>query len=380
MIKAKVCATMSVVDEFALVEASLSRLEAAYPHAERVLLVDAEAADVIDRWRRLSDSRTVVHRATGIYRHDRGGAVVDLHLRSFMSSDAEWWIKMDPDTFVRHPFESLPRPTSFSGTLQTGLPRPSLQGGCIVGGRKAIACLLRSEVLSSRTLLDYHATWAAGNGVLLRRVREHGLVSFDFVHAWACERAGVPLENYSEINSQWLRPPVDGARYAVTHPHKQLDAVDRPRESEAAEYSPKTDLEALLTTILPADCAVAIVGRSQGTLSLPHARSVRILVRENTRLLLEAQTASEEAITRVHAAMAQGVTFIVIPASARAWFGSCCGFAEYLLNHYEVVFWQDDLALIFDLSRPSLIGPHMAWYQSSRRSDVGPAVDSVSRT
>lgn len=370
---------MGVVDEFALVQASLSRLQAAYPQAKRVLIVDAEATDVIDRWRRLSDSRTVVRPAAGIYRRGRGGAVVDLHLRCFMSSGAEWWIKMDPDTFVRRPFESLPRPTSFSGTLQTGVPRPSLQGGCIMGGREAVSRLLRSEVLRSRALLNYHATWATGNGVLLRRAREHGLVSFDFVHAWACESAGVPLENYAEINSQWLWSPVDGARYAVTHPHKQLDAVDCFGEPDGTGCSPP-DLKALLSAILPADCAIGVFSRSKGIILSSHARSVNMTVGEDPRSSSEAQTASEEAITRVRAARAQGVTFVVIPASTRTWFGGCCAFAEYLLNHYEVVFWQDDLALIFDLSRPSLRGPHMAWYQSLGRHPVRPAMSSISRT
>ena len=367
MLNGEICVTMSVVDEFALVKASLSRLHAAYPNAQRVLLIDTEAVDAIARWRLHADSRTVIRAACGTYRTERGGAVVELHLRSFMETGAEWWFKMDPDTLVRRPFVSPVCPTSFSGTLQMGLPRPSLQGGCIVGGRPAVSRLLRSEALRSRDLLDYEGTWAKGNGVLLRRAREHGLVSFDFVHAWACERVGVPLDNHPEIKSQWLRPPSDGVRYAITHPHKNLHAVGGPGESGIEECGRLTDLEALLSAILPAKCVIAVVGESKSVSEPSCGRTLRTIVSGRGRTsCTEIRTDSDEAIDRVRVARAQGADFIVVPANARTWFGYCRGFAEHLITHYEVVFWQDDLAIVFDLSRPSLHGPHINWYQSPR--------------
>jgi hypothetical protein len=343
------CVTMSVVDECALVETSLARLRTAYPDAMVVLLVDG-GPEAMARWQRQADPNTLVRDAFGSYRTERGGAVVDLHLRSFMATGADWWMKMDPDTFVRRRLRLAVNVAAFSGTIQTGLPRPSLQGGCIVGGRQAVSRLLCADVLGSSALLDYEATWAAGNGLLLNRARERGLVSFDFVHAWACTRAGVPLEDHPEIKSLWLRPPVDGTRYAVTHPHKNLGPARDSDNCDTVECSRAADLDALLSTILSDTSVVALVGD-------------HVLTPSRGRIVA---ADGELAISQVCAARAEGVRFLVIPAAVRAWFRRCPAFAGHLLSNYEVVYWQDDIAMIFDLSRPSLNGPHLEWYQHAR--------------
>jgi hypothetical protein len=363
VLNGRLCATISVVDEFALVEASLSRLRRAYPDSNCVLLVDADAVDVVEHWQRLSDSKTSVREAFGFYRIDRGGLVVDEHLRAFTSTDADWWVKIDPDTFVRRPLASSVDSACFCGTLQSGLPRPSLQGGCIIGSREAAILLLQSRALRSPELLDYATTWAEGNGVLLRRAREHGLVSFDFVHAWACERAGLPLVNHPEINSQWLQPPADGVRYAITHPHKNLGSIGEGTEGGPVGHPVVSRLEALLRTVLPAKCVVALVGEAE-RLAPSTGRTVRaFLVNDGQCSSTATPSHGDEAIGRIQSSRDQGAEFFVVPASSRLWFSSNQALAKYLIDKCEVVFWQDDLAIIFDLSRPSLHGPHIDWYE-----------------
>jgi len=359
MLKGEVCVTMSVVDEFAMVEVALSRLHAVYPHADRVLIVDNDDAEVVARWQLQADSTTQVRKAVGIYRTERGGSVVDLHLQAFMRTAADWWFKIDPDTFVRRPLNSETDPGAFSGTLQAGIPRASLQGGCIVGGREAVARILSAGVLRSSELLNYERTWAAGNGVLLRRARERGLVSFDFIHAWACERIGVRLHDHPEINSRWLRPPPDGERYAVTHPHKECSADETG--------TPVTDLDALLSAILPDQCSFALV---RGNLPMPpHGTLSRAIVVDWCRRpSLGLGSDGDQAARHVLGARAAGARFVVVAADARTSFGRYPELAEYLLDNFEVVFWQDDLALIFDLSRASLRGPHLEWYRYARQS------------
>lgn len=359
----KICITMNVVDEFNLVKASMSQIHKAYPNSLIVLFVDTEKGEVYNQWQLFADSKTQVRQAFGIYQIDRGGIVVGVHLRSFLATNADWWIKIDPDTFVRRPLVSAMKPNCFFGTLQTGLPRPSLQGGCIGGGRAAASRLLDSGVLFSQDLLDYERTWAAGNGVLLRRARELGLVSFDFVHAWACERVGIPLVNHPEIKSLWLRPPRHGNQYAITHPHKNPDMFGTTTPGESEERDQTLTLQALLRTTLPTKSVIALVSEYKSFVLTDKEKIVRsILLRKVPATQKPDPTDSDEAIHRVRVAREQGAKFLVIPASSRSLFSYYRGFATYIINHYEVIFWQDDLALIFDLERPSLQGPHIDWY------------------
>ncbi len=62
-----VCFTMSVVDEFPLAGAALSRLRTVYPDAVVVLLVDGDAEAVM-RWQYWAGPGTVVLGAHGSYR------------------------------------------------------------------------------------------------------------------------------------------------------------------------------------------------------------------------------------------------------------------------------------------------------------------------
>ena len=100
----------------------------------------------------------------------------------------------------------------FFGTIQGGAPTPSLQGGCLGGTRDAALCLLASRALRSPQLADPQASWARGNPNLAARV-DAGLVSFDFVHGWACRAATIPLRN-PEIRSEWRHPRSPGVGHS----------------------------------------------------------------------------------------------------------------------------------------------------------------------
>src|SRR5689334_10838895 len=109
----EMCVTMNVVSEFELVKASLTQIQRVYPNARVVLLVDSDVAAVVDRWLLFAGSNTQVRQTAGVYQIERGGLVVSEHLLSFLSTDADWWFKMDPDTCVRHTLGSVPDSSYF---------------------------------------------------------------------------------------------------------------------------------------------------------------------------------------------------------------------------------------------------------------------------
>ena len=213
-----VCFTMSVIDEYDLVDDRVARLQAA--HWDCRIVVLPERCGV---WPQSVEVRPVER----LYSVGNGGLVVERHLEAFIASGCTWWFKVDPDTVAWRPFNHLPEDACFFGTLRDDEPGPSLQGGCIGGTRAAAAALLESGALRSPLLLDPGASWAAGNPHLAARA-EAGLVSFNSVHAWACREAGIELRDHPEIRSEPRDPPADPWRWAFTHPHKWLDVEDEP--------------------------------------------------------------------------------------------------------------------------------------------------------
>jgi hypothetical protein len=362
VIDGAVCITMNVVREFEEVTASLAQIHLAYPDARIVLLADNADPILFRRWTSYADSRTQVIQTPGIYDIARGGHVVNEHLRAFLATDAGLWFKMDPDTLVRRRLTATPNGTCFFGTVQLGLPRPSLQGGCIAARRAAVAELYESGVLGREELTQFERTWAEGNGVLLRRARERGLVSFDFIHAWACEHIGMPLVDHADIKSHWLRPPLRGERFAITHPHKNFYAATANTQTESEVSARVSTLQALLMTTLPPRCIAAMIGEPDGPEMALEERTIwPFPLRANGAYVGTHPRDSSEAIQHIQVARQLGVQFLVVPASSRWWITDYRAFGKYLTRNSEVVFWQDDLALLFDLDRPSLNGPHANW-------------------
>lgn len=161
-----VCFTMSVVDETESARACLQRVRSPYPASPVLLFVDTTDAALNERWSQVAKvigSVRLVPVEPPLCGVKSGGRVLGSLFQPFLETDARWWVKIEPDTYVRRRFEHLPEDTCFFGTIQRGVPMPSLQGGCIGGVRAAVTNLLSSGVLESEELIDYAATWAKGN-------------------------------------------------------------------------------------------------------------------------------------------------------------------------------------------------------------------------
>jgi len=210
-----VCFTMSVIDEYDLVDDRVARLQAVYRDCRVVVFPERCGA-----WPSCVDVRPVEH----LHTLGNGGLVVERHLEAFIASGCAWWFKVDPDTVAWRPLHHLPEDACFFGTLRDG---PRLEGGCLGGTRAAAAALLESGALRAPALLDPATSWAAGDPRGAARA-EAGLVSFSSVHAWACREAGIELRDHPEIRAERRDPPDDPWRWAFTHPHKWLYLEDEP--------------------------------------------------------------------------------------------------------------------------------------------------------
>lgn len=344
-----VCFTIGVVDEVELAEACIGHVRRAYPTSAIVLLVDSADPAVVERWREVAERLAVEARAvpTPVYAMENGGLVVAVHLEAFLAIEALWWFKIDPDTFVRRPLDELPDAPCFFGTVQGGHPRPSLQGGCIGGTRDAVRRLHESGVLASPALLDPESTWATGNQILLRRLADRRLVSFDFVHAWAAEQIGVPLVDHPEIKSLWLGPPRDGSRYAVTHPHKSLGRETPTDLDEPTELARR--VREIVRLSSPAGAIVAVVSKGDDELVAFDGREGCHFPSEQGFYAGYHPADGAEALGRLEYARRRGAEFLVVPQPSFWWLDYYGDFRAYLEERYRLVTWQPDTCVVFDL-------------------------------
>jgi hypothetical protein len=332
---------MNVVDEFVQADAACRRARAAYPACDIVLLLDGRDEARHRRWTELSETIDVrlFDVRTNLYRRELGGLLVATHLDVFLASPADLWFKIDPDTFVRRSVRQVPASPCFFGTVQNEgfAPRPSLQGGCIAGTRASAQALADSQLLRSTRLADPADTWAGTNRVLQARAVHRGLVSFDFVHAWACEQAGIPLVDHAEIRSQWLSPPAEAAQYAVTHPHKHLHALGPDDPGDAVPASEQ--LVRIVEATVPTGSVVAVVADAAGADGGGRWTAVH----------LSCDGTTEEAIAAIEAARRNGATYVAIAADAACWrHDDAEGIGGYLRERYVCV-TQQRVAALFEL-------------------------------
>jgi hypothetical protein len=339
---------MSVVDELELVRARVAQLRDTYPAARVVLLVDPIGSpDVpLKAW---PSGAHVEARATpaGHYAVARGGLVVQEHLEAFLEGDALWWFKVDPDTVVRRALIRLPEDECFFGTLQGGKPGPSLQGGCIGGTRAAVERLAKSGLLMSPGLSDFASTWASGNPNLFERAQT-GLVSFDFLHAWACREIGIVLRDHPEICSEWRQPPVDPDRFAITHPHKSLDeGAERGVAAERVRVAER--VVAMMRERVPGGACVAVVSKGDERLTAVGGRSVRHFPALGGKYAGFHPSDSAHAVALLEHERAHGAEYFVIPATALWWLDHYKGLARHLERRYPVVANQEGTGAIWSL-------------------------------
>jgi hypothetical protein len=322
-----VCFTMSVTDEYDLVEDRVARLQTTYRDCRVVLFPEHCGA-----W----PSGVEVHPVERLYAVGKGGLVVERHLVAFVASGCAWWFKVDPDTVAWRPLHHLPEERCFFGTIQGGEPGPSLQGGCIGGTRSAAIALLESGALRSPSLLDPEASWARGNPNLAARV-DAGLVSFDFVHAWACREAGIELRDHPEICSAWRDPPTDAWRWAFTHPHKWLDPdADtlnvRERRAVAGRFAD------LIESKLPITASVAVVSKGDDSLVKDMNRRARHFPADASGQWAGFHPAdSDEAIAMLERERLDGVDHFALPETGDWWLEHYDGLADHLAARARLI-------------------------------------------
>jgi hypothetical protein len=345
---------MSVVDEYELVTDRVGRIHSIYPDAQVVLLVDAPIGAATGDWAE-SPGLQIIHSQEHLYAVEKGGRVVQAHLDAFLRTDARWWFKFDPDTVIRGPFSALPDSPIFFGTVQGGVPGPSLQGGCIGGSRAAVQLLAASGLLLSPELVDFERTWACGNGNLLTRARA-GLVSFDFIHAWACRRLAIPLCGHPEIRSEWRQPPRDAGLYAVTHPHKLLDE-DAERRLEDARRAVARRIVRLVDDCVPAHANVGVVSKGDDEMT-GSRHEARHFPRDEAGGYAGFHPAdSEQAISFLETERRAGLDYLVIPDTALWWLEYYPGLARHLDEHYTLVTKEEGAGVIWNLAEVRFVGP-----------------------
>jgi hypothetical protein len=324
-----VCFTMSVTDEHELVDDRLARIRRTYPGCRIVLFPEAEG----DSW----DAPGIeVEPVESLYAVHRGGVVVERHLAAFLRSGCRWWFKIDPDTVAWRRIRRLPTGRCYFGSIQGGAPAPSLQGGCIGGTRLAALELLASGALRSEQLADPYASWACGNPNLASRVEE-GLVSFDFVHAWACHAAGIPLRDHPEIRSEWRVAPAEPWRWAFTHPHKALDVAAEARVAHERRVVARRLVE-LIDHDLPATASVAVVSKGDPSLVASVSCIARHFPADTTGAWAGYHPSdSDEAIALLDGLRSDGVDYLALPETGGWWLNHYDGFAKHLASRCRLI-------------------------------------------
>ena len=327
------CFTISVVDERDLLERRVRRIERIYPGASIVLMPDGRQAATLDLPR--GPGIAVRPSRTSLYAVENGGRIVQAHLDAFLETGADWWFKIDPDSVLRRRFRQLPDEACFFGTPQGGNPGPSLQGGCIGGTRSAVQLLAESRVLLSSALRAPERTWARGNPFLLDRARR-GLVSFDFVHAWACRELGIPLVDHAEIRSEWKQPPAHAERYALTHPHKSLDeAAERRLLARRGRVAVR--LVELIGASVPADAIVAVVSKGDQALTAGGRTTRHFPADPDGGWAGYHPADSAHAIRLLEAEQARGVDHLALPETSEWWLDYYDGLARHLSSAARLV-------------------------------------------
>jgi hypothetical protein len=329
-----VCFTMSVADEFDLVDDRVARLRAAHRDCKIVLF--PEHCGV---WPSDVEARPIER----LYGVASGGLIVERHLEAFIASGCAWWVKVDPDSVAWRPLLHLPEDACFFGTLQDGAAGPSLQGGCIGGTRKAASALLASGALRSPSLLDPATSWAQGGPDLAARI------NFGLVHAWACRAAGIELRDHPEIHSQTREPPADAWRWAFTHPHKWLEVEDRSLVANERD-AVAVRLADLIERELPTMASVAVASTGDEALVGSLNRHARHFPADEIGDWAGFHPAdSDEAIAMLERERLEGVDHFALPETGDWWLEHYDGLTAHLASHARLVAHAEGAGWLWEL-------------------------------
>lgn len=202
----------------------LDRVRSSYPTARVVVINDGDEEDFSD----IAQHHGCSYRP-GLHLHEL--ATSHLYVRRILEALADgtetYCFKIDPDTFVRRRFSSLPAHSSAFGTLETItearlaeiVGAPNIQGGCIGLTRDAVVGILESECLSyTECVVRWRDTWARCDDMVMKATG--GQFCDDFIISWAANAIGIPIMSWPEIQSRWRRV-IANEWSAVSHPHKR---------------------------------------------------------------------------------------------------------------------------------------------------------------
>lgn len=160
---------------------------------------------------------------------ESGGKVVERMLDLFLATRADYLVKIDPDSDVRHQLRFLPRRDRplVCGTLQAmgtvDVRIVSIQGGCILMNRLAAEQMKASGAFRLAALQPPEVAWAIAPSA--RERARKGLTSYDWTIGWVAKRLGIPLLAHPEVHCVWKPSLLDhlvARRAAVSHPRLDL--------------------------------------------------------------------------------------------------------------------------------------------------------------
>ena len=129
-----------------------------------------------------------------------------------------------------------PPGTCFFGTIQGGLPGPSLQGGCIGGTRAAVAALAESGAL----LAPRAAANPSSRGRVATRISSHGRARVSSASTSSMRgpavRSAFRCVEFEEIRSEWRQPPPDAKALCG---HASAQGARRRRRAACPGTAPK---------------------------------------------------------------------------------------------------------------------------------------------
>jgi hypothetical protein len=202
---------------------TLARLRQVYADSHVLVVSDGDSDPEIARV--CATHRATYTRGTRLFGVEHGGAPVQRMLDCCLRTDADVFIKIDPDTDVRSRFRSMPSASDAAiyGTVQSageGANRlASIQGGCIIVPRRAAEILAASALLSSDRLKPPALAWAVS--AYSRARAAAGLTSYDWTLGWVCRELGIPSREHPEVFSRYranLFDTLSFRRAAIVHP------------------------------------------------------------------------------------------------------------------------------------------------------------------
>lgn len=212
--------------------ACLQHLRKHYPDSRVVLLVDGDQGNLARYAELAAGFRAEIVSGEHLMAFSSSHLYVERMLRQALRGNERFYFRIDPDTRIWRRFRWLPEPACAFGTLETVSEAfrdrirhpPNIQGGCIGFTREVVEGVLASGVLShQRCVVEARAGWVRCADC--EHVAGRGSMLDDYVLSWAVDAAGFPLVQHPEIGSYWRNAlPNDALTFAVTHPHKELEA------------------------------------------------------------------------------------------------------------------------------------------------------------